>query len=89
MKNLIARHLLDNPNIKSALTKALIVLLPSYAAAYLTDKMVYVVPTLAAAGFFASSLETARPTRVDEDSDDSDDSTEGTIDSPLETSDTA
>jgi len=57
-------------NIRAAAAKAAIVLIPSYGAAWLTDKMVYVVPTLAAAGFFASTLDlTARgqPTRLDED----------------------
>ncbi|WP_164658652.1 hypothetical protein [Tropicibacter sp. Alg240-R139] len=37
--------------------KAAIVLVPSYAAAYLTEKMVYVVPTLAAAGMFAATID--------------------------------
>ena len=36
--------------------RAAIVLIPSYTAAWLTDKMVYVVPTLAAASFFAASI---------------------------------
>lgn len=62
----------DKVGIKLALTRAAIVLIPSYSVAYLTDKMVYVVPTLAAASFFAASLslqneKTAR--RVDEDGD--------------------
>ena len=42
--------------LKEAALKAAIVLTPSYTAAFLTGKMVYVVPTLAAAGFFASSI---------------------------------
>lgn len=41
---------------KEAVLKAAIVLVPSYTAAYLTDKMVWVVPTLAAAGFFAGTI---------------------------------
>ncbi|ATG36336.1 hypothetical protein PhaeoP23_02211 [Phaeobacter piscinae] len=44
-------------SFRTAFFKSAIVLVPSYAAAYLTEQMVYVVPTLAAAGFFASSLE--------------------------------
>lgn len=59
--------------MKEALVKSLIVLVPSYGAAFLTDKMVYVVPTLVAAGFFASSIQLSdRPlkNRVDEDSED-------------------
>lgn len=47
---------MKNIHFRAALTKALIVLLPSYLVAFLTDKMVYVVPTLAAASFFAASL---------------------------------
>ncbi|GHE88509.1 hypothetical protein GCM10016455_05800 [Aliiroseovarius zhejiangensis] len=56
--------------LKEAAIKAAIVLTPSYTAAYLTEQMVYVVPTLAAAGFFASSIVVDdRPTtrQVDED----------------------
>ncbi|QPC42247.1 hypothetical protein HW532_05740 [Kaustia mangrovi] len=44
------------PHLKLALIKALIVLVPSYTAAYLTEQMVWVIPTLAAAGFFASTV---------------------------------
>lgn len=63
-------------NHKLAFTKALIVLVPSYLVAYLTEMMVYVVPTLAAAGFFASSIEASDVEirrRVDEENDDADD----------------
>ena len=55
---------------KLAAIKAAIVLVPSYLAAYLTDKMVYVVPTLAAAGFFAANIDlVSKPIirRLDED----------------------
>lgn len=47
------------PNIewKVAVAKAAIVLVPSYTAAYLTEQMVWVVPTLAASSFFAGSLQ--------------------------------
>lgn len=41
---------------KTAFLKAAIVLVPSYTAAYLTEKMVRVVPTLAAASFFAATI---------------------------------
>lgn len=37
--------------------KAIIVLVPTYITAYLTDKMVYVIPMLAAASFLAASLD--------------------------------
>ena len=45
--------------MKIAFFKALIVLIPTYIVAFLTEKMVYVVPMLAASGFFAASLETS------------------------------
>ncbi len=57
-------------HIKVAMLRAAIVLVPSYLMAYLTDKMVYVVPTLVAAGFFAATLnfqDSEPTTRVDED----------------------
>ena len=34
--------------------KATIVLVPTYITAYLTDKMIYVIPMLAAASFIAA-----------------------------------
>jgi hypothetical protein len=48
---------------------ALAVAAPSYLVAYLTNQMVYVVPTLAATLFFVSSIrsESNQKTRVDED----------------------
>jgi hypothetical protein len=59
-----------NHHFKAAFFKAAIVLIPSYTAAFLTDKMVNVVPTLAAAGFFSSTFQVSdkeSPERVDED----------------------
>ena len=58
-------------NFKLVALKAFVVLFPSYSAAFLTEKMVYVVPTLAAAGFFASTIctEDATQRRVDQDHD--------------------
>ena len=55
--------------IKDGLVKATIVIIPTYITAYLTDKMVYVIPMLAAASFVAASL-TSSPNierRVEED----------------------
>ena len=55
---------------KIAALKAGVVLIPSYLAAYLTDKMVWVVPTLAASSFFAATIglkEESLRRRVDED----------------------
>ena len=44
-------------------------LVPTYITAYLTDKMVYVIPMLAAASFVAASLTSSSNTerRVEED----------------------
>ena len=42
---------------RTAACKALTVLVPSYAMAYSTEKMVWVIPTLAAASFFAANIE--------------------------------
>jgi len=69
-------------NIKTAVLKAAVVLIPSYTAAWLTDKMVWVVPTLAAAGFFAANIgvsnaDTTR--RVDEDGPDEGGDEEGAV----------
>lgn len=69
--------------MKAAILKALIVLVPSYVAAFLTDKMVYVVPTLAAAGFLAASVDLSRSAavnRVDEDGTDPDDDADADVD---------
>ncbi|MFT6452493.1 MAG: hypothetical protein ACJA06_001994 [Halocynthiibacter sp.] len=60
------------PNFRAAFLKAAVVLLPSYFVAYLTDKMVYVVPTLAAAGIFASTIQTRDVNRLLDDGDDGD-----------------
>ena len=57
-------------SLKLATLKAAIVLVPSYTAAHLTEQMVWVVPTLVAAGFFAASIDLR--TRVDADHDDHD-----------------
>ncbi|MEL6235454.1 MAG: hypothetical protein AAFR46_13710 [Pseudomonadota bacterium] len=62
--------------------KSAIVLVPSYFAAYTTEKMVWVVPTLVAAGFFANgvSLPSKTKHRLDEDS-------EAVASDPIETKD--
>ena len=52
------------------LLRLAIVLVPSYAAAYLTGEMVWVVPTLVASGLVAAGVNSKTPTtRVDEDGD--------------------
>ena len=55
--------------IKEGLIKASVVIVPTYITAYLTDKMVYVIPMLAAASFVAASLTSSPNTerRVEED----------------------
>lgn len=56
-------------NIKQGLIKAAIILVPTYITAYLTDKMIYVVPMLAASGFIAAAMfNDAVEKRVDDDS---------------------
>ena len=50
-----------------SLLQAIIVLVPTYITAFLTDKMVYVIPMLAAASFVAASLSTKTSRRVEED----------------------
>ena len=58
-----------SPNLRAAFLKAAIVLVPSYTAAYLTDKMVYVVPTLAAAGMFAAMIDIKDVNRMLDETD--------------------
>ena len=55
--------------IREGLIKAVIVLVPTYVTAYMTDKMVYVIPMLAATSFIAVSLTSSPNTdrRVEED----------------------
>ena len=45
-----------NHAIKCGFFQAFIVLLPTYAVAYISDKMVWTIPMLAASGFVASSI---------------------------------
>ena len=58
------------------LLRALVILVPSYTAAYLTGEMVYTVPTLAASATVAASIKQSAPDdtqqRVDEDDVDGD-----------------
>ncbi|MEM1431491.1 MAG: hypothetical protein AAGG09_18705 [Pseudomonadota bacterium] len=58
--------------LKEATIKAMIVLVPTYSMAYFTEKMVWVVPTLAAAGFFAGTISITDETttrRLEDDLD--------------------
>ena len=56
---------ISKAEIVTASTKALIVLIPSFFAAWLTGEMIWVIPTLVAAGFIASSIDPTK--RVEED----------------------
>ncbi|MGK7663349.1 MULTISPECIES: hypothetical protein [unclassified Marinovum] len=71
--------MIKQSQLKLAALKAMIVLLPSYTAALLTDKMVYVVPTLAAAGIFAASLESVQTTTRNRVDDEADEAIEGAV----------
>jgi hypothetical protein len=62
-----------SPSMRVAAVKAAIVLVPSYTAAWITGQMIYVVPTLAASGIFASSLSQDQTNRNLDDGDDGDD----------------
>ncbi len=54
--------------MNKGIIKAIIVLVPTYITAYLTDKMVYVIPMLAAASFVAASIDGQKvERRVEED----------------------
>ena len=58
----------EQVQMKKAIVRGLVVLIPTYIVAYLTDKMVYVVPMLAAMGFVAASLfEDDTKKRIDTD----------------------
>ena len=58
------------------LLQAIIVLVPTYITAYLTDKMVYVIPMLAASSFIAASISPSNLNRrVEEDGFRKDDGT--------------
>ena len=60
--------------------KAAIVLVPTYITAYLTDKMIYVIPMLAAASFIAASISGDKlERRVEEDGFKKDDASSGRL----------
>jgi len=59
---------MDLHSIKIALVQGLIVLVPTYIMAFLTDKMVWTIPMLAAASFVAASIKKDITERkIDED----------------------
>jgi len=59
----------NNGMLSKAITKALIVLVPTYIVAYLTEMMVYTIPMLAASSIFATTVfdKNKDELRVDED----------------------
>ena len=58
----------EQVQMKKAIVRGLVVLIPTYIVAYLTDKMVYVIPMLAAASFVAASIDNSKVERkVEED----------------------
>lgn len=62
-------------NLKIAGIKAAVVLIPTWLVALVTDKMVFVVPMLAAASFFAGAVELTDENvrrRLDDDTEDGD-----------------
>ena len=58
------------------LLQAVIVLIPTYITAYLTDKMIYVIQMLAAVSFIAACIAPTTSRRVDEDGYKKDDGTD-------------
>lgn len=69
MRKKNGRVKVDKHMLREGLFKAVIVLVPTYLTAYLTDKMIYVIPMLAATSFIAMSLTSSPNTerRVEED----------------------
>jgi len=56
-------------NLLEGLYKGIIVLIPTYITAYITEQMIYVIPMLAAASFVAAgAFSQKRGRRLDEDS---------------------
>jgi hypothetical protein len=75
-------HAITITKWKEATLKALIVLVPTYTMAYFTGQMVWVVPMLAACGFFAGTIsldERTTTQRLDDDNDSDDSDLDETI----------
>mgnify|MGYP001207065780 FL=1 len=56
-------------NFKEALFKALIILVPSYTMAVLTEKMVYVLPIVVVSGIIAMAVIPDKKKRLDDEGD--------------------
>jgi len=71
--------------LREGFVKALIVIIPTYIIAYFTERMVYVIPMLAACTFIATSMfqDNGMRRRVDEDArgEEPDDSPDDGMDS--------
>ena len=52
-----------NKQLQRAIIKAIVVLIPTYTTAYLTGKMIYVVPMLAASAYIAADIFGDEPMR--------------------------
>lgn len=54
--------------MKEGFIKGIVVLIPTYMTAYITDKMIYVIPMLAAMSFIAAGMfQQDKSRRLDED----------------------
>ena len=53
------RDVTGGENLAKTITQILIILVPCYLVAFITDKMVYVVPTLAATLIVSRALPTS------------------------------
>ena len=68
--------------MKQLVAKMAIVLVPSYAMAYLTGEMVWVMPTVVAFGILAASLGAGVSRFDDSEDDDGDDDDDDGQDAP-------
>jgi len=59
-------------NFKESIIKALIILVPSYTMAVLTEKMVYVLPIVVVSGIVAMAVIPDKKKRLDDEGDTND-----------------
>ena len=55
--------------IRDVITICIIILIPSWAVAYLTDKVIYVIPMLAVCTFVTAQLFQNRSKRLEDEAD--------------------
>ena len=53
--------------LKNIILIVIIILGPSWTVAYITDKVIYVIPMLAVCTFVSAQIYQNRPTRLDDD----------------------